>query len=167
MGVLIDVAEGMEFLHYTANIIHGDLKPANVLLKASPDGYGYTAVVADFGLSRMLDATNESSIYRTTSLGTVNYMSPELLVSGRLTRKADSWAFGIIMIEIWTGESAYGTMSPAQIFFSLTQQHRAPACPVECPAEYASIVAGCLCMEPEERWDFGRILRGLKSLRPV
>lgn len=155
----------MEFLHNTANIIHGDLKPANVLLKASSDGSGYTAVVADFGLSRMLDATHESSVYRTTSLGTVNYMSPELLTSGRLTRKADSWAFGIIMIEIWTGESAYGTMKPAQIFFSLTQQHVGPTCPQDCPAQYASIVAGCLRMEPEERWDFVRILNELKRLR--
>ena len=95
--MLADVAQGMEFLHSTAHVIHGDLKPANVLLKGRDTPGSLTAVVADFGLSRMLDAdASQRSVQRSQSLGTVQYMSPELLQAGRLTKAADVWAFGVM-----------------------------------------------------------------------
>jgi len=168
LGILIDVAEGMEFLHSSAHIIHGDLKPANVLLKTSSDGKGLTAVVADFGLSRMLDADqHQSSIHRTATQGTVGYMSPELIREGRLTGKADVWAYGLLMAELWAGRSLFEDLNPAQILFSLSEgKHPVrPSLAADCPPAYAVIVEGCLEMDVANRWDFSRVLTALKNLR--
>ena len=164
--MLVDIAEGMDFLHSGPRaVLHGDLKPANVVLKAGPGGSStITAVVADFGLSRMLEGENNYSVQRTSSLGTIQYMSPELLSAGRLTRAADVWAFGIMMIELWLNEYAFDDMSAAQIFYTVVQQKQAPHAPEDCPKTYAEIINGCLVMEPEGRWDFNTILRELRVL---
>jgi serine/threonine protein kinase len=68
---LREVAEGMQFLHDTARVVHGDLKSNNILLCVAPTApYGRTAKVADFGLARVYQAgeTHKS----TKTLGTVS-----------------------------------------------------------------------------------------------
>ncbi|KAL4540218.1 hypothetical protein Ndes2526A_g03213 [Nannochloris sp. 'desiccata'] len=165
LNILIDVAEGMEFLHSGPRaVLHGDLKPANILLKAGSDPGSVTAVVADFGLSRMLDSDDKHSIQRTASLGTVQYMSPELLSAGRLTRAADVWAFGIMLIELWEGESAFEDMTAAQVFYSVVQLKQQPRLPADCPKKYAALIRGCLKQKPEERIDFKHILKQLREI---
>ncbi len=165
LKILIDVAEGMEFLHSGPRaVLHGDLKPANILLKAGSAPGSVTAVVADFGLSRMLDSDDKHSIQRTASMGTVQYMSPELLSAGRLTRAADVWAFGIVLIEAWTGESPFEDMTAAQVFYSIAQLHQLPKLPEDCPEKYAQLIKGCLKQAPEERIDFKIILQQLREI---
>jgi serine/threonine protein kinase len=52
LTLLSDVANGMAYLH-SRNCVHGDLKPANVLLRRSPNApFGHAAKVADFGLTK-------------------------------------------------------------------------------------------------------------------
>ncbi|KAL4543632.1 hypothetical protein Ndes2437B_g01454 [Nannochloris sp. 'desiccata'] len=165
LNILIDVAEGMEFLHSGPRaVLHGDLKPANILLKAGSDPGSVTAVVADFGLSRMLDSDDKHSIQRTASLGTVQYMSPELLSAGRLTRAADVWAFGVLMIEIWTGEDAFYGMTAAQVFYSVVQLKQMPMPPVGVSEKYAQLIKECLAYLPDDRIDFERILQKLREI---
>ena len=165
LKILIDVAEGMEFLHSGPRaVLHGDLKPANILLKAGAEPGSATAVVADFGLSRMLDSDDRHSIQRTASLGTVQYMSPELLSSGRLTRAADVWAFGIMLIELWTGESVFDDMTAAQVFYAIAQLKQLPKMPEDCPEKYKKLIQGCLKHAPEERIDFKEILQQLREI---
>lgn len=165
LKILIDVAEGMEFLHSGPRaVLHGDLKPANILLKAGAEPGSMTAVVADFGLSRMLDSDDKHSIQRTASLGTVQYMSPELLGAGRFTRAADVWAFGIVLIELWEGASAFDDMTAAQIYYSIVQLKQQPKLPADCPGKYAVLIQGCLTQDPSERIDFKQILQQLRNV---
>jgi len=165
LKLLIDVAEGMEFLHSGPRaVLHGDLKSANILLKAGAEPGSVTAVVADFGLSHMLDSDEKHSIQRTSNLGTVQYMSPELLSAGRLTRAADVWAFGITLIELWEGESAFNDMTAAQVYYSIVQLKQQPRLPADCPEKFAALLRGCLKQEPQERLDFKQILTQLREI---
>jgi serine/threonine protein kinase len=71
---LREVADGMQFLHDTARVVHGDLKSNNILLCVAPTApYGRTAKVADFGLAKVYEAgeTHKS----TKTLGTVSSSS--------------------------------------------------------------------------------------------
>jgi serine/threonine protein kinase len=81
---LKDVASGLDYLH-GLGVMHGDLKPANVLLKSTTsDPRGFVCKVSDFGLSRVLDAG--STHVSTRSYGTIAFMPPELIRDGRLAR---------------------------------------------------------------------------------
>jgi serine/threonine protein kinase len=110
---LLDVARGLEYLH-SCSIVHGDLKPQNVLLRsAGTDRRGYVCKLGDFGLSRML--TESQTHVNTGSYGTVTHAAPELLLEGRLTKASDVFAFAILAWELVTGQRIFPDMLQMQV----------------------------------------------------
>lgn len=89
IGCLRQLAEALHALHAGA-IVHGDIKPSNVLLR--PDG---TLVVIDFGLARALGGPSPS-----TGSGTPAYMAPERSQAARAEPSADFWAVGAILRDL-------------------------------------------------------------------
>jgi serine/threonine protein kinase len=159
LSILIEVAEGMAYLH-ECDIVHGDLKPDNILLKSGDDHNSLTAVVADFGLARLIsDGSLKQSMVQTTGIvGTIEYMSPELLGHGLLSRKADVWSFGLIMLEMWTGEARFKGMSAAQILYASSHNEQLPL-PEGSP--YHQLVKRCLVHESRLRPSFEELLKEL------
>jgi len=95
-----DIAKGMHHL-YLEGIIHKDLASRNVLITESLD-----AKVADFGLSKLLEDTNngdQASFYiGKNSVGPLKWMAPEAVQSRIYSTYSDVWSFGITCIEILT-----------------------------------------------------------------
>jgi beta-lactam-binding protein with PASTA domain len=109
LDVLADVLDALAAAH-RAGLVHRDVKPENVLL----DGDGRLKV-ADFGLAR---AVNEVTSTTTGSiLGTVAYLSPELIATGACDARTDVYAVGILAYEMLLGTVPHTGSTPIQVAF--------------------------------------------------
>ncbi|XP_050221676.1 probable LRR receptor-like serine/threonine-protein kinase At5g45780 [Mercurialis annua] len=99
--ISIGAARGLVYLHEQSNpkIIHRDVKAANILLDESFEG-----VVGDFGLAKLLD--RRDSHVTTAVRGTVGHIAPEYLSTGQSSEKTDVFGFGILLLELITGQKA-------------------------------------------------------------
>ncbi|XP_002739502.1 interleukin-1 receptor-associated kinase 4-like [Saccoglossus kowalevskii] len=91
-----DVAKGITYLH-SENLIHRDIKSANVLLDEN-----FVAKVGDFGLIRPGPEIGHSITRTSTVFGTSPYM-PKEAFSGTITPKQDTYSYGVVLLEIMTG----------------------------------------------------------------
>nr|CAD1826664.1 unnamed protein product [Ananas comosus var. bracteatus] len=99
--IALGAARGLLYLHEQCDpkIIHRDVKAANILL----DDY-CEAIVGDFGLAKLLD--HRESHVTTAVRGTVGHIAPEYLSTGQSSEKTDVFGFGILLLELITGQTA-------------------------------------------------------------
>ncbi|KAM6589333.1 hypothetical protein CsatA_011938 [Cannabis sativa] len=99
--IALGTARGLVYLHEQCDpkIIHRDVKAANILLDED-----YEAVVGDFGLAKLLD--HRDSHVTTAVRGTVGHIAPEYLSTGQSSEKTDVFGFGILLLELITGQKA-------------------------------------------------------------
>uniref|UniRef100_A0A0D3G578 non-specific serine/threonine protein kinase n=1 Tax=Oryza barthii TaxID=65489 RepID=A0A0D3G578_9ORYZ len=98
--IILGIARGLTYLHEESSvrIVHRDIKASNVLLDTD-----LTPKISDFGLAKLYD---EKKTHISTAIaGTFGYLAPEYAMRGRLTEKADVFAFGVVALETVAGRS--------------------------------------------------------------
>ncbi|MEL6896615.1 MAG: serine/threonine-protein kinase, partial [Planctomycetota bacterium] len=139
-------ASALAYAHEN-NVLHRDVKPANLLLDENDH-----VLIADFGVARMGDA---DAMTRTNDVvGTLRYMSPEQL-SGNATRQSDIYSLGVTLYELVSGKPALNDASVRQAAL-LQQPVRGPEslrqlCP-NIPRDLQTIIEKSMRPLPEERY---------------
>lgn len=108
IALLLDVAEGLHYLH-ASYTIHGDLKGPNILV-----GSNGHACLADFGLTSIVHGTH--SIAFTEVQGcTARWTAPEILKGDKVTREGDVFSFGMVVTEAFTGKHPLSECNPSSL----------------------------------------------------
>ncbi|HCI81130.1 MAG TPA: hypothetical protein DHW02_15745 [Ktedonobacter sp.] len=120
IGYVIQAAEGLDCAHRN-NIIHRDVKPANMLLRK--DGH---LLLSDFGIAKILEGTTNLTRVG-TGIGTPQYMSPEQGTGQPVDRRSDIYSLGIVLFHCLTGRVPFTADSP----LSVTLKHLHDPLPYE------------------------------------
>jgi serine/threonine-protein kinase len=163
LEVALQIAEALEAAH-DKGIIHRDLKPANI--KLSTDGQ---VTVLDFGLAKALEYIGSSSGSSPQSLslsptmtadmtaqgvllGTAAYMSPEQARGEIIDRRADIWAFGVVLMEMLTGNRVYAGKTLSDTLAGvLAREPEWNDLPSDMPAPVRRLLERCLEKEASQR----------------
>ncbi|HVL69473.1 MAG TPA: protein kinase [Vicinamibacterales bacterium] len=154
------IAEALEAAH-EHGIVHRDLKPANI--KVRPDG---TVKVLDFGLAKAMDPaaavaapvmnsptfTSPAMTQMGVILGTAAYMAPEQARGKAVDKRADIWAFGLILHEMLTGRPMFSGEDASDVLAAvLRQEIEWQALPDATPAGVRRLLERCLDRDPKQR----------------
>jgi len=160
LSIAKQIAEALEAAH-EQGIIHRDLKPTNI--KVRPEG---TVKVLDFGLAKAMEpagtiapSVSQSPTITTPAmthagmiLGTAGYMSPEQARGKPLDKRADIWAFGVVLYEMLTARRLFAADSvPETLGLIFSHQPDPALLPAATPARVRALIARCLVKDPRHR----------------
>ncbi|KAJ7779464.1 kinase-like domain-containing protein [Mycena maculata] len=123
--LLFEVAQGLAHLH-SMNIVHGDLRGANILINDD-----LHACLTDFGLSGFSDTTETGTASTSNRAGSLRWMAPELIDPPRFGRKhflrttaSDAYAFACVCIELYTGSPPFLGLCEGSVLLQVIAGHR-------------------------------------------
>jgi len=151
--LMTELLAALDFAH-EANIIHRDVKPANVMIDAN----GH-AKLTDFGVARFTEPEGGDQMERTrvgTIIGTPSYMSPEQIQGQPLDRRTDVFSAGVILYQLLTFKKPFEGTQWALQKKIIEDDPVLPSQLVEIPVELDRIVARALAKQPDRRYQSAR-----------
>lgn len=140
------IASALDYAH-AQGVIHRDIKPSNVLLDAQGNAY-----VVDFGLAKAME--QDSNLTGQSILGTPNYMCPDMLEPDTITPSVDTYALGVTLFEMLTGQVPFSGKNPLAIMMAHSQQP-VPYLPDfrdDLTSDVQTVVDTAMAKSPEDRY---------------
>ncbi|HEU4951594.1 MAG TPA: protein kinase [Holophagaceae bacterium] len=164
LEVLAQVCDGLDFAHH-GGIVHRDIKPSNV--RVIRDGRRLAAKVMDFGVARV---GNSDMTATGMVMGTVSYMAPEYIRSGKPDPRSDLFAVGVMLYEALSGRKPFAGDTTPTILYKIVNEAPEPldtdALQGISPAT-RSVLERALVKDPDQRYqtaaDFAKALRAAKD----
>lgn len=149
------MARAAEALHYahSQNVVHRDVKPANLMYDITSDRLKLT----DFGIARLTD----SSRTRTgIILGTPSYMSPEQLSASKVSGQTDLYSLGVTMYHLLTGAPPFQADSIPRLMDKIVHQKHRPVADIrdDVPPCVDLILDRALAKNPADRYESGKAM---------
>ncbi|KAF5776749.1 putative protein kinase RLK-Pelle-CrRLK1L-1 family [Helianthus annuus] len=177
LKICIGAARGLEYLHTGTGIKHGvvhrDVKSSNILLDDS-----WEAKISDFGLSKICPKNRQTTYVNTGVKGTFGYLDPDYFYTGKLTRKSDVYAFGVVLFEVLCGKRAVDSriheehwglavwaqesIKEGRLKQIVDTSIRGSVSP-KCLKEFAQLAKQCLHKDPKQRPTMAKVVIGLES----
>ena len=151
-----NIAAGVGAVH-AAGVVHGDIKPANILIDSSTTPG--TPKIADFGIARICDST--AATRTAVGMGTLVYMAPEASAGVPPSPAKDVYALGIVLYQLACGVPPFAG-SPAYLVKMHSQM--APGRPAGIPDQLWSLISGMLDKDPAKR---PSVLEVYQTLAPL
>ena len=162
LSIAIQMAEGLEAAH-EKGITHRDIKPDNVMLMSGSRGL---VKLMDFGLAQLVGSSQFTR--EGTTLGTVNYMSPEQAEGAPTGQATDLWSLGVVLYEMVAGQRPFRGEFDRAIVYSIMNEPPEPLTAVRTGVskELERIVNKCLGKKPEQRYHHtDELLGDLQAVR--
>jgi TolB-like protein/tRNA A-37 threonylcarbamoyl transferase component Bud32/Tfp pilus assembly protein PilF len=146
VNIAVQMAEGLNEAHKN-EIIHRDIKSANIMV--TNDGI---VKIVDFGLAKLKGQTSLTS--EGTTMGTVDYMSPEQAAGQQADHRSDIWSLGVVLYEMVTGQLPFKGEHPQSVIYSIMNEEPQPLTPLRTgvPMELERIVNKALSKDPSKRY---------------
>ncbi|KAJ0759767.1 putative protein kinase RLK-Pelle-CrRLK1L-1 family [Helianthus annuus] len=175
LNICIGAGRGLHYLHtgtgIDTGVIHRDVKSSNILLHES-----WAAKISDFGLSKIGPANQPSTYVNTLIKGTFGYLDPNYYATGKLTRKSDVYAFGVVLLEVlcrkrttdrsldeglvtWVQDS----IQEGKLKHIIDSDIRNEISP-KCLKEFVRIANKCLHNSPKQRPTMAEVLFSLETV---
>lgn len=155
---IIEMTKGLHFLH-SQNVLHRDLKSANVLINAD-----HHVKVSDFGLSQMRTGSIATAHKRSEAM---QWMAPEVRrINPVYSKASDVYSLGVIIWEILSNQSPFDTRHRPEV--AMQDLRGQPGeIPESTPEIYRRLIEPCWSEDPNERpEDLGEVIRALEAYQP-
>ena len=144
-SIIAQVADALDYAH-SEGIVHRDVKPANILVR--PDG---KAKITDFGIARIESHTVTRTGF---TFGTPAYMSPEQIMTAKVSGQADQYSLGVIAYQMLSGKKPFDADTGPSLMFQIMETQPALLHAVN-PAispRTSEVIAKTMAKKPEDRY---------------
>ena len=155
LALTAGLAESLSAIH-AAGVVHGDLKPSNVLL--AEDG----PHVIDFGISQAAEASTAAR--SNLMIGSPGFMSPEQVLGYDIGTASDMFSLGAVLTFAATGQGPFGSGSNSALIYRLVNS---PPDLSSVPGELRSLVGSCLAKHPGDRPTARELLAQAGAIQPA
>jgi serine/threonine protein kinase len=153
LRICADAAAGLHAAHVLKErdgtplcVVHRDVSPQNILISNSG-----STVIIDFGVAKARDRVSQDTSAGQLK-GKIRYMAPEQALGRNIDHRADVWALGSILYELFTGDSPFDGPNEVATLHKLTSGHPPPPLPPSIAAPIRAVVARALAYDAEDRY---------------